>query len=298
MGIVATVTDADTPGYATSDWAGENARRWAAQADRLEQQLVPVSNVLFGAAKLQRGERVLDVGCGRAATTREAAVAVGPTGWATGIDVGAPLLDEAKVLAASDANVDFLLADAQRHVFESPQFDVVISRFGVMFFDDAALAFANIRTAVRTGGRLAMAVWQTRGKSELLNAPLQLGASVMRAYGYEPNLPPPDGGPFSLSDAEHVNGLLHQAGWSDVRVANHELDLYNGGKSSVDEALEVALTIGPLRALLEEVPPDAKATVKDAVVAALREDFTRRHDGIGVKFKGGISIVTATNPTP
>lgn len=285
------MADEIVSGYATMDWAAEAAQRWASQADRLEAQLAPVSDVLFEIANLQPGERVLDVGCGRGATTRDAALAVGASGWATGADVGGPLIDEARVLGAEIPNLDFLLVDAQRHEFEPRSFDAVISRFGVMFFDDAVDAFANLRKAARVGGRLAVAVWQPRAASEIMSAPLHLGVAIMEQLGHSVELPPADGGPFSLGDEARALNVLAQAGWSNARVARHDVELYNGGPGPVEDAVDVALTIGPLRALLTDLP----AQVTTDVRSALTEDFTRRHDGTGVKFQGAISILTATN---
>ena len=287
------MADENVRGYATTDWAAEGAQRWASQADRLESQLLPVSEVLFSVADLQPGERVLDIGCGRGATTREAAIAVGAAGWATGADVGEPLVDEARLLGAGLSNLDFLLVDAQRHRFEQGVYDVVISRFGVMFFDDVVDAFANIRRALRVGGRLVAAVWQPRAASEIMSAPLQLGVSVIEQHGYSVELPPADGGPFSLGDEARALDVLAQAGWSNARVACHDVELYNGGPGPVANAVDVALTIGPLRALLADLPAHVTVDVR----AALTDDFDRRHDGVGVRFQGGISILTGEAAT-
>ena len=156
------MTDARPPepvaGFTAADWAGDSAKRWASQADRLEAQLIPVSEVLFRAARLRAGEHVLDVGCGRGATTLEAARMVGRDGAVTGIDIAATLIDEARQFGAATPNVEFVIADAQRHDFDRAHFDVAISRFGVMFFDDAVAAFSKLRAAMRPGGRFVGAV--------------------------------------------------------------------------------------------------------------------------------------------
>ena len=285
------MSDDHAAGYATTDWAGENARRWASQADRLEAQLEPVSDVLFAAADLQNGERVLDIGCGRGATTRDAAFAVGAGGWATGADVGEPLIDEARTMGVNIENLDFLVVDAQRHAFSPGSFDVAISRFGVMFFDDAVAAFANIRNALRIGGRLAVAVWQTREHSEIMSAPLELGVSIIKRHGHVVERPPADGGPFSLGEPTKAREVLTNAGWSDIEISLHDVELYNGGPGPVQDAVDVALTIGPLRALLANLPEAVTSDVR----AALTDDFIKRHDGIGVKFQGAISLLTAVS---
>ena len=278
-------------GYAPSDWAGESSQRWASQADRLEAQLMPVSDVLFAAAALQPGERILDVGCGRGGTTRQAGECVAPNGSAVGVDISQTLLNEARLIEPERTNVDYVVADAQTHDFDGPLFDVVISRFGVMFFEDSSAAFANLRAATRIGGRLLAAVWQTRDRSELMEAPLLLAVERIKQLGHQVTLPPADGGPFSFGTEPRVRDMLSEAGWSNIGYTTHDVTLYNGGPGTVDDALAVAFTIGPIRALLSDLPSEVEVAVRDA----LRADFARRHDGIGVKFQGGIAIVSAVN---
>ena len=291
MGV--TMNDARPPepvaGFTAADWAGDSAKRWASQADRLEAQLIPVSEVLFRSARLRAGEHVLDVGCGRGATTLDAARMVGRDGAVTGIDIAATLIDEARQFGASAPNVEFVIADAQRHDFDRAQFDVAISRFGVMFFDDAVAAFSKLRAAMRPGGRFVGAVWQTREKSDLMEVPLQIGVREVSKLGYAIELPPTDGGPFSLGDARYANSVLADAGWSNVQVELHDVVIHNGGPGTVEGALDVTFTIGPLRLLLSDLPE----SVTEQVRAALHEEFSARHDGIGVKFQAAIAILTA-----
>ena len=153
-------------GMTTADWAGARAQAWASMADRLEAQIEPVSDLLFAAAQPVAGERVLDVGCGRGSTTQLAAGAVGPAGEVVGLDVAANLIEEAERLAPDDAAIRWMVADAQRAELPPEHFDLVLSRFGVMFFDDPTAAFANLAGATAPGGRLCVAVWQTRATGQ------------------------------------------------------------------------------------------------------------------------------------
>lgn len=289
---------ADDAGFSNSstgsapiwDWAGENARRWASQADRLDAQLAPVSEILFRSAALYSGATVLDIGCGRGATTREAAGIVGLAGTVVGLDISDALLSEARTAATDIANIEFVLADAQTYSFEPQQFEIAISRFGVMFFADSVAAFKNLHGAMRSGGRLFAAVWQPRDRSELMDAPLQLGARIIAEHGHVVELPAANGGPFSLGEFETIERVLGAAGWSNITATPHELSFYNGGPGTVDDAVVLALTIGPLRLLLNDLPAEVEAAVR----AALVEDFTKRHDGTGVVLRGSIFIVSAT----
>jgi SAM-dependent methyltransferase len=278
-----------TTGMTTADWAGERAQAWAAMADRLEAQIEPVSDLLFAAARLAAGERVLDVGCGRGATNRRASHAVGPEGEVVGLDVAANLIDEAGRMAHDGPDIRWMVADAQRAELPAAHFDLILSRFGVMFFDDATAAFANLRAATAPGGRLCVAVWQIRDQSEILQRPLDVAAEVAARHGFPLELPSPDFGPCAFGDPAFMTGILAEAGWSDVGFVPHTLDLYAGGPGPVENAVEIGLTIGALQMALTEAPPE----VVDAIRVALTADLATRHDGVGVKLTGAVAIVTA-----
>lgn len=276
-----------TPGYRTADWAGENARRWALHAERLEAQLEPVADVLFDAAALAPGMRTLDVGCGRGATTRRAARIVGERGKATGLDVAANLIDEARIAASDLPNVDWIVADAQHHLF-APAHDALISRFGVMFFDDARAAFANLRAACAPGATLTMVTWQRRDRSPLFEVPLSLGRSIAAHLGLQidGDAVPADGGPFSFGDPDRMRAILVGAGWRGIDIELMTLPLYSGGPGSVADAADVSLGIGPLRAALESGTDAHRAAVRERLIDALKP----YHDGVGVRLDGAIAI--------
>ena len=282
-------TEQFSTGMTTADWAGERAVAWASMADRLEAQIAPVSDLLFAAAQPVAGERVLDVGCGRGSTTRRASEAVGPAGEVVGLDVAANLIEEARRLAGDTAGIRWMVADAQRAELPPAHFDLVLSRFGVMFFDDPGLAFANLAAATAPGGRLCVAVWQTRDRSEILQRPLDVAAEVAARHGFTLKLPPPNFGPCAYGEPTTINEILAGAGWSDVRFVPHVLDMYAGGPGSVADAVEIGLTLGSLQVALGEAPTE----VVDAIRAALTEDLATAHDGVGVKLTGAVAIVTA-----
>lgn len=282
--------------YTTTDWAGETSTRWVAAAEQLEAQLAPVSDVLFAAASLAAGERVLDVGCGRGVTTRQAAELVGPTGSATGLDVSEELLAAAEELAVGLPNVSFRHGDGQRTALEPASFDVLLSRFGVMFFDDAAAAMANLGGAVRPGGRLCVAVWRPRTENEMMQWPIDVALEVADRLGVELELPDPNLGPFSWGDERFVVDTLSTAGWADVVVTPRPVSLYLGGSASPQDAVVTSLTVGPLRSALAALADDTSADVEgleSAIRQALVAAFTERHDGTGVPVSAMPVIVTA-----
>jgi SAM-dependent methyltransferase len=168
------VTDPDTANadqYAA--WNGDSARRWTAGPDRRDRILAPVADAPLSAGGLTPRERVLDVGCGCGAPTLAADNQVTPEGIAWGIDLSEPMLDVARRRAeiAGVTNVRFEHADAQTHQLPIGCFDVAISRFGTMFFDNPAAAFRNVGRALRTSGRLCIATWQPLAANDWLTIP-------------------------------------------------------------------------------------------------------------------------------
>jgi SAM-dependent methyltransferase len=171
---------------------------------------------------LRSGERVLDVGCGGGKATIAAARAVSPTGIALGADISVPLTDLAARRAA-DAQVDnvsFCVADMQHDRVAGGPFDVVMSQFGVMFFEEPLTAFANIRGHLEPGGRIGFACWQTIDRN-----PWSVGTALA---GIAPPPPPPapgksPTGPFALGDHARTQNMLESAGFADVRRRAHDL---------------------------------------------------------------------------
>jgi SAM-dependent methyltransferase len=167
---------------------------------------------LRAAYEISSGDEVLDVGCGTGESTRDAARAAAP-GRVVGVDVSERMVDRARQLAEAERldNVTFELGDAQVHRFDPSRFDLVISRFGTMFFSDPVAAFANIASALRPQGRLALLVWQRRELNEWALA-------IDAALGDAAQLPPPPAAdPFSLGDAEATARILERAGFDALR---------------------------------------------------------------------------------
>ncbi len=237
---------------------------------------------------------MLDVGCGGGVTTRRAAIDVDPGGSVTGLDVAENLIELARVVPATGVPIAWRVGDAQRDVLAPGHHDAVISRFGVMFFDDPVEAFANLAGTTREGGRLAMAVWRPRDESEIMQRPLEIAVEAAAQAGYEVEITSPTSGAFSFGDVDHVQVVLEKAGWDDVSFHLRRTDMYLCGPGTVEEIATAATKFGPLYWVLTEAPPAAAAEIRDAVTAEIRA----RHDGTGVKMEGAVTIVTARRPGP
>ena len=280
---------------APANWDdAERIRRWIAGAREREAQMRPVNDALFAAAALRPGERVLDVGCGTGPTTVVAAAAVGPAGHVVGTDVAAAMITAARetvgVGGGGDAaSVEWLVADAQTYDFGAETYDVLVSRFGVMFFPDPVAAFANLAAATRAGGRLAAAVWRTRDQVPLFDIPYRTAVGVLDRLGLPYTPIGIDDNQCSLGTPARVEGVLRPAGWHDIEIRPSEGNLYVGGPLSPEEAAQSALDLGPIRGLMEGQP----AEVRDQVRTALELEYRPRYDGTGVVVPAGFMIITA-----
>jgi SAM-dependent methyltransferase len=271
-------------------WNEGAAPAWTVYEQALDAQLAPLGARARERAALRAGERVLDVGCGCGATTLELAAAVGPAGRVVAVDVSRPMLARAEERARQSAladRIDFRLDDAQSAAFEPGFFDIVYSRFGVMFFADPVAAFANLRGTLREGGRLAFVCWQPREKNPWMMAPALAAAQHIPF----PAPPPPDApGPFAFGDADRVRGILRDAGFADVAIDAVNEPMRLAG-DSVDEALDLFLAVGPVGAALREANPDPEQRAK--VLEAVRGVLQRFETPRGLEAGAGAWIVSA-----
>lgn len=245
---------------------------WVAHQERLDTQLAQLGAMARERAAIRAGERVLDVGCGCGGTTIDLASEVGDRGGVVAVDLSQPMLDRARERAQRAGVADriaFLRDDAQTASFEAGAFDVVFSRFGVMFFDDPVAAFANLRRALRPGGRLSFVCWQRREKNPWMMAP---AAAAAQHVAFPPPPAPDAPGPFAFGDAERVLGILEAAGFAGADARPFEQPMRLGG-DSLDEALDLCLAVGPVGAALREAKPSDEQRAR--VVAAVRSVLER-----------------------
>jgi SAM-dependent methyltransferase len=269
-------------------WNEQAGPRWVQRQEQLDSQINPLGLAAMQRADVKPGEHVLDIGCGCGQSALELAERVGPQGSVVGIDISQPMLARARERQndLQIKNLAFLHADAQTHRFERECFDLIFSRFGVMFFADPRAAFANLCTALRPDGRLCFICWQTLEKNEWIRIPLMAAAQHIQ-------LPPPPApgapGPLSLADPERVRGLLAASGFKDINFEAYEAALSLGGATSVEEAVDFTLAIGPTAILLRDADP----SVRTRVAQAIREALTPYATPKGLSLHGAAWIVRA-----
>jgi len=270
-------------------WNGPAGERWVSRQETQDALLAPAGEALLARAKVQPGERVLDIGCGWGGMSIELARRVAPGGRVLGLDVSGPMLARARTLQPPGLPLEFVQGDATVYPFEAGAAGLLFSRFGVMFFGDPLRAFANLRTGLRRGARVAFACWRELAANPWLMLPLE------EAYRHVPRLPeagPEDPGAFSFASAARVRAILERAGFAAIEFEPVGLSLDLATGRGLESALGTAIGIGPAARALEGQPVQLKA----AATAAIRAALARHLVGEQVLLAGSIWIVSAANP--
>jgi SAM-dependent methyltransferase len=270
-------------------WNGPGADRWVGQQDRYDAMLDPLSLPLVEQLANHPTESVLDVGCGCGSLSLSIARSRSAGATVTGVDISDPMLELARRRAdeAGIGHAKFVHADAQTHAFEPGSVDLIVSRFGVMFFDDPVVAFANLGDALRPGGRLRCIVWQPRPANEWVAVPMSIASRFVE-------LPPPaDGpGPFAFGDPDTFRRTLDEAGWTVDAIDPMHGHLAVGGPSTFEEAVDFAIDQGPMAGMLADTDPDVVAQVRDAFV----DELAPLYDGSELRLGCATWLVDATRP--
>jgi SAM-dependent methyltransferase len=244
-------------------WNDAAGRTWVEMQEVLDRMLAPFEALLVREAFPGEGGRVLDVGCGAGATTRSMARRLGPRGRCVGVDISAPLVAAAEARAGAEGvtTATFVRADAQTHRFEPDGFDAVMSRFGVMFFDDPVAAFANLRSAARPTAPLTFVAWRGPADNPFMTTAARTAAPLLP----ELRAPDPDApGQFAFADGEKVRRILDASSWTDADVRAIDVPC----TVAEDDLLAYVTKLGPVGLALRDADEPTRARVTDALRAA------------------------------
>jgi SAM-dependent methyltransferase len=262
----------------TAIWNGPRAQRWVEEQELLDRLFKPFEALLVEGVSV--GQRVLDVGCGTGATSLAVARKAGEKGQAIGIDISEPMIALARARAERETSAaSFLVANAQTYKFEPASFDTVISRFGVMFFDDPIRAFQNLRRAAK---ELRVIVWRSPEDNPFMTVAERAAAPFL------PEMPPrvPNApGQFGFADAAYVREILEKSGWKQIEIQPIDVAC-----SFPEGELERYFTkLGPLGVALHDADAPTKAKIIETVRAAFSPYI---HDG-EVRFNAACWMVRA-----
>lgn len=271
------------------DWAGDMGEKWNRHLQQFESMIAPIGDAALQAAALQTGERVLDIGCGGGSTTIAIARAVAPNGVALGIDISPDLtaLASRRATEAGLGNARFVCSDASTVRLPEAPFHRLFSRFGSMFFDDPVAAFSNLRSLLRPGGRIDLAVWGPPRENPWM---MEL-MSIARRHADIPPAIPRAPGPFAFEDSDYLSEILASAGFSGIEISAYAGALPIGGPaSSPKRAADFALAAMAFSPVLQKQADD----VRSAAAREMMTLFEKHHDAsAGVMMNGKAWLVSA-----
>jgi SAM-dependent methyltransferase len=241
----------------TAIWNGPRAQKWVEEQELLDRLFKPFEGLLVDAVSV--GQRVLDVGCGTGATTLAVARRVGARGQAVGVDISEPMIALARERAQREnSNAKFIVASAETYDFEPASFDLVVSRFGVMFFDDPVRAFSSLRRAAK---EMRVVAWRSPEDNPFMVVAEKAAAPFLPELPpREPNAP----GQFGFGDAAYVRGILEQSGWKEIEIRPIDIE-----SSFPESELERYFTkLGPLGVALHDADEETRARIIEVVRAA------------------------------
>ncbi len=281
----------DAAGEANNDqtalWNGIAGQAWVDAQDVIDAMFTPIEDLLVEAVVTTPRHRVLDVGCGTGGTTLAVARALGANGRCLGIDISGPMIAAAIARAEREgSSARFIRANAQAHAFEPASFDMIISRFGVMFFDDPIRAFANLRRGTRCGAELRFVAWRSAAENPFMTVAERAAAPLL------PNIPardPSGPGQFAFADRRLVHKVLVQSGWADIEIRPIDLPCVMPEK----ELVRYLTRFGPVGRVLQEADEPTRARV----IEIARRAFDPYVHGAEVRFTAACWTVGARAPS-
>jgi trans-aconitate methyltransferase len=230
---------------------------------------------------------VLDIGCGGGSTTEQISRAVGATGGVLGLDISEPLLSLAKSRCAGLPQVRFENSDAQVHAFSAKGFDLLFSRFGVMFFSDPPAAFMNLLGALRSNGRLHFVCWAAADKNPWFSIPLEVAKHHLGSPEPTPARAP---GPLAFSEPDYVEEILTTAGFRQIEIETAATTMTS--PDSPEQQAELYLKMGPASRFVSAMSPDAQTMT--ALTRDLVSELRRYETEAGIALGATVHYVAAT----
>ena len=267
-------------------WNSSMGRAWVNNDSKMNAQLQIITNDLYKEIKIQKGSNVLDIGCGSGALLPFLSDKVGNSGLVHGVDISNPLLELAKKYHYAKENITFLNADAQSYNFKSLNYDNVVSRFGVMFFEDPMAAFKNIRSSMKNNGKLNFVCWSKLEDNDFFVMPLKI---VLRHLNKPLPTPSKSPGPLSFSDPDHTEHILKSSGFKSVTIKTVKTKMIS--YDTIENQIQLFNKIGLAARIKKEASFDNLISAK--IDNELISELKRKTTSNGTTLKAVVHYVSA-----
>ena len=268
-------------------WNEGIGRKWVEEDDSMNERLSILTKELFLRSNIKRDDKILDIGCGGGQTTFEASEMVGKNGYVVGADISKILLDLAESKYANTKNLEFKYCDVQNYEFKVNSFSKVISRFGVMFFENPIEAFKNIYNSIQEGGSLNFVCWTNVMENEFFTDPTNIIIKHINKEFPEITRAP---GPLAFSEADYVKEILMSSKFKNVKVEKVYSSISTNDSAEKDGALLLKLGLGGRLLADANLSKKELSIIRDEMVEISQK---RQKDG-KITYKACLNYVSAT----
>lgn len=268
-------------------WNEGIGRKWVEEDDSMNERLSILTKELFLRSNIKRDDKILDIGCGGGQTTFEASEMVGENGYVVGADISKILLDLAESKYANTKNLEFKYCDVQNYEFKVNSFSKVISRFGVMFFENPIEAFKNIYNSIQEGGSLNFVCWTNVMENEFFTDPTNIIIKHINKEFPEITKAP---GPLAFSEEDYVKEILMSSKFKNVKIEKVYSSISTNDSAEKDGALLLKLGLGGRLLADANLSKKELSIIRDEMVEISQK---RQKDG-KITYKACLNYVSAT----
>ena len=267
-------------------WNKGIGQKWVKEDDAINERFTILTKEFFSRASIKKNDKVLDIGCGGGITSFEASKLAGKDGYVLGADISEILLNLAKKNFSNIKNLEFQYCDVQNYNFENNFFNKVISRFGVMFFENPIVAFKNIYNSIQNGGSLHFVCWTNVLENEFFTAAANIIIKHLNREFPKVTRTP---GPFAFSETKYVKKILNASGFENIKVDKVYTSLSTNDDAEKDG--ELLFNIGLAGKMLSEenLSEQELANIKDKIIEMSQN---RRVNG-KITYKACLNFVSA-----
>ena len=268
-------------------WNEGIGRKWVEEDDSMNERLSILTKELFLRSNIKRDDKILDIGCGGGQTTFDASEMVGENGYVVGADISKILLDLAESKYANTKNLEFKYCDVQNYEFKVNSFSKVISRFGVMFFENPIEAFKNIYNSIQEGGSLNFVCWTNVMENEFFTDPTNIIIRHLNKEFPEITRAP---GPLAFSEADYVKEILVSSQFKNVKVEKVYSSISTNDSAEKDGDLLLKLGLGGRLLADANLSKKELSVIRDEMV----EISQKRLKNGKITYKACLNYVSAT----
>ena len=271
-----------------ANWNSKSGKAWVTNDSKMNSQLEVITTRLFKEFKTLQGQRILDVGCGSGKTSKLLSDQVGSSGSVEGVDISKPLLELAHDKYGKIKNINFINADAQSFEFKKSYYDRIVSRFGVMFFENSIAAFTNMHHALKPNGTLNFVCWSAIEENEFFILPLEIVLKYLKKPIPGPSKAP---GPLAFSDKTYLLNILKLSGFKNINIKAVETKMLSF--DPVKEQVRFFNKMGLAARMKKEASFDAQ--IHEKIDHELEAELIKRTDANCTSLKATVYYVSANS---